>query len=246
MPPFTAATAQSGFDRRFEWGLLGSQRLASEVDVLVLVDVLSFSTAVDVAVARGATIIPALWADDRAADLATELGAFVAAGRSELSSAGGYSLSPVSLAKIPAGTRLVLPSPNGATICAGLAGTPVTIFAGCLRNAEAVARASAVAGDTIGVVAAGEKWPDGSLRQALEDVAGGGAILAALGGTPSPEARAAIAIAREVDSTLLADCASARELVALGFADDVAMAMARETSHAAPVLRDGAFIDGAA
>jgi 2-phosphosulfolactate phosphatase len=246
MTPFSGATAQSGFDRRFEWGLTGAQRLAHEVDVLVIVDVLSFSTAVDVAVGRGAAVIPVRGNDARASDLATELGALLAVGRSEPSVAGRYSLSPVSLVGIPAGTHLVLPSPNGGAICADAAHASATIFAGCLRNAEAVARVSAAAGSTIGVVAAGEKWPDGSLRPALEDIAGAGAILAALGGAPSPEARAAIAVAREVDPASLADCASACELVALGFADDVAMAMARDTSRAAPVLREGVFIDGAA
>ena len=244
MTRFSGATGQSGFDRRFEWGLTGAQRLAQEVDVLVVVDVLSFSTAVDVAVARGAVVIPVRCGDERAKALAQELGAPLAVGRSESLAGGGYSLSPVSLASIPAGSRLVLPSPNGAAICADVAVTAVTIFAGCLRNAGAVAQACMAEGPTIGVVAAGEKWLDGSLRPALEDIAGAGLILAALGGSPSPEARSAIAVAREVEPASLSECASARELVGLGFADDVAMAMASDTSAVAPTLREGAFVDG--
>jgi 2-phosphosulfolactate phosphatase len=43
---------------RFEWGLAGARVLASVSEVLVVVDVLSFSTAVEVALARGATVVP--------------------------------------------------------------------------------------------------------------------------------------------------------------------------------------------
>ena len=42
---------QTGFDARFEWGIEGIRRLAPVSDVMVIVDVLSFSTAVDVALA---------------------------------------------------------------------------------------------------------------------------------------------------------------------------------------------------
>jgi 2-phosphosulfolactate phosphatase len=51
-----------------------------------------------------------------------------------------YSLSPQSLASIPKGTRLVLPSPNGATLTLATEKTPT--LAGCLRNYRAVALAA--------------------------------------------------------------------------------------------------------
>jgi 2-phosphosulfolactate phosphatase len=236
--------SQHGFDRRFDWGLAGSRQLA-DVDVIVVVDVLSFSTAVDVAVARGAAVIPARWRDSRASDLADKLGAILAVGRSAMSSEHPYSLSPASLVQLTKETLLVLPSPNGATICAEAAGAGATIFAGCLRNAEAVATASAAAGATVGVIAAGEQWPDGSMRPAVEDLVGAGAILDRLGGTPSPEARSAIAVARATTTAQLAACASARELVALGYDKDVEIALRLNVSSVAPVLTGLAFRDGA-
>src|ERR1700753_175692 len=69
-------------DRLFEWGPTGARQLAPGVDVLIVFDVLSFSTSVDVAVARGAAVYPARWKDERAAELARDLGAELAVGRS--------------------------------------------------------------------------------------------------------------------------------------------------------------------
>jgi 2-phosphosulfolactate phosphatase len=236
--------SQGGFDRRFEWGLAGMRQLASVVEVVVVVDVLSFTTCVDVAVGRGARVYPARWKGDRASDLARELKAALAVGRSATDRDHPYSLSPASLMGISEGTRLVLPSPNGATICVEAAASGAVVFAGCLRNAGSVADAAASHGRTIAVIAAGEQWPDGSLRPALEDLVGAGVILDALGGHPSPEASAAIAASRAATHADLAGCASARELVASGFDTDVALALMRDASKARPVLQDGAFVNG--
>lgn len=52
---------QDGFDVRFEWGPTGTA--AVEADAVVTVDVLRFTTAVDVAVSRGATVFPYRWKD---------------------------------------------------------------------------------------------------------------------------------------------------------------------------------------
>ena len=105
-----------------------------------------------------------------------------------------YSLSPKSLSALPAGATLVLPSPNGAALTAGL-GSAGQVVAGCLRNATAVGACIADAGSKIGVLAAGERWSvDGSLRPAFEGLVGAGAAIAAIGRADrSPEAAAAAA-----------------------------------------------------
>jgi 2-phosphosulfolactate phosphatase len=118
------------------------------------------------------------------------------------------------------------------------------VLAGCLRNASAVAAAARGLGGLVGVVAAGERRPDGSLRFAVEDLIGAGAILQALGGRPSPEVRAAIAAfvdaAPDLPSTL-AVCTSGRELAARGLAADLDLAAEHDVSQTVPRLLGGAF-----
>jgi 2-phosphosulfolactate phosphatase len=213
-------------------------------DAIVIVDVLSFSTSVDIAVGNGAMVYPYRWRDGSAIAYAQSLGALLAEGRRQ--EVSGYSLSPASLLRIPAGTRLVLPSPNGSTL--SLANGALPTFAGCLRNARAVAGALQRLGRRISVVPAGERWDDASLRPALEDLIGAGAIIRHLPGTRSPEAAMAEAIFLRFASDLTAclrQCGSGKELIGRGFARDVDLAAALDQSACVPVLRHGAYVHAA-
>jgi 2-phosphosulfolactate phosphatase len=63
---------------RREWGLHGISGQAPCVDVLVIVDVLSFSTCVEIATTCGAAILPYPWQDGSAEDFALQEGAELA------------------------------------------------------------------------------------------------------------------------------------------------------------------------
>lgn len=227
-----------------EWGPNGILHWRERVRVLVIVDVLSFSTAVDIATARGAAILPFPLGDREAArEAAKAAGAILA---SPKRTAGGqFSLSPASLRSITADARLMLPSPNGSKL--SLMGGEAVVFAGCLRNAGAVAAAARrVAGDgDIGVIPAGERWrSDDSLRPAIEDLIGAGAILDALDLALSPEAkvaREAWRSARPALADTIRQSISGRELIDAGFAEDVELAIACDASSTAPQLRDGVY-----
>ena len=92
------------------------------------------------------------------------------------------------------------------------------------------------------LIPAGERWPDGSLRPALEDYLAAGAIIAALGKRKlSPEAQAAKAAFQGGDFSALRHCASASELHARGFSADVELCLALDASHRACALIDNAY-----
>jgi 2-phosphosulfolactate phosphatase len=243
-----SAYDQEGFAVRFEWGPDGARVLARTSRVAIVVDVLSFSSAVDVAVARGARVRPR--ALDRAMTADTSGGgrAVAAVPRSRMSPEHPFSLSPPSMANARRGMTIVVASPNGARVALEAKAAGAAVIAGCLRNAAAVAAAARRAGAPICVIAAGEKWEDSdTLRPAFEDLVGAGAIIAELGALErSPEARAAEAAFRKCRARLraiLGECASGRELTRRGFGDDVAWSAELNVSRAVPTLRAGAFVD---
>jgi 2-phosphosulfolactate phosphatase len=236
---------QEPFEVRCEWGVAGVLHLAPS-DVIIVVDVLSFTTCVDVALGRGAVIFPYRWKDERAAAYAEERSAKLAGLRGIMG--GQYSLAPSSLIDAPPGLRLVLPSPNGSSIAFAAMASGATVLAGCLRNAAAVAAWARQARKRVAVVPAGERWSDGSLRPAVEDLIGAGAIIRQLHGRNSPEADAAVA-AFEWASRGLRDyllrCSSGRELVERGFEADVNLAAELDSSTTVSLLHEEAFVAAA-
>lgn len=251
------AHRQGGHLLRMEWGPTGAAAVADDAEYAVVVDVLSFTTTLSIAVDRGIRVFPHPWKDERAAAYAADRDAVLAVGRLEARAAGPgatVSLSPAAMREVDGATRVVLPSPNGSTISAALAGHGAVVVGACLRNRSAVARwlAPRVAGGArVAVVAGGERWPDGTLRPAVEDLWGAGAVLAALAdlghSDSSAEAvvaeRAFRAVADELGPALR-DCASGRELVAAGFGADVEVAAALDSDDVVPVLDGEAFAAG--
>jgi 2-phosphosulfolactate phosphatase len=295
---------QRDFTVRMDWGLQGAQAIGRDADFVVIVDVLSFTTTVSVAVDQGAEVFPFSWRDESARAFARRHQAVLAVGRSEVATvpaagartdpAAGIpsgasdlpqvSLSPASIRATPGLERIVLPSPNGSALVSALAGADQSIrgvqrahggahsaqdggvgddhgakvLGGCLRNRTAVAnwltrQASRSASPAvIAVVAAGERWPDDSLRPAVEDLWGAGSVIAALDSLGvtglSPEAGSAAAAWRAVEGALaaaLAGCTSGAELVSAGFGGDVAIAGELDASASVPVLAGGRFADAA-
>jgi 2-phosphosulfolactate phosphatase len=53
----TNSHGQTQYQVRFDWGLEGADAIARDVDVIVVVDVLSFGTTVDLAVSQGAEVV---------------------------------------------------------------------------------------------------------------------------------------------------------------------------------------------
>ncbi|MCX8959532.1 2-phosphosulfolactate phosphatase [Erwinia psidii] len=223
---------QKKFEVRLEWGLPAVDYLAGDADCAVIVDVMSFSTCVSLAVDNGADIYPYPWKDDSASGYGMKIGAQTASPDRRFSGQG-YSLSPASIQNISDGERLVLPSPNGSAISFRARDTGITVFSGCFRNMSATANACG-AFESILVIPCGERWPDGSFRPSVEDYVAAGGIIAAMGRRNcSPEALASVAawqLYRQQNLRQLRECSSALELKKRGFNEDVGLCLEVDTA----------------
>lgn len=237
--------AQSSYQVRFEWGVEGLARLAP-ADVVVVVDVLRFSSTMADAVADAPVALERalLWSSNGAAVAA-------AAGSGQGTDAGEVDAGEAEAGAIGAA---------GSDAAAG----PIVLLGG-IRNAAATAQAVMTlqerrgARTSVSVIAAGERAADGRLRFAVEDQLGAGAIIAALSDLgidhSAPEAAAVAESFRALRRGLrhlLIGSGSGREL-ADGVAsttrmqDDgirpatVAEAAELDASTIVPVLRRGVF-----
>lgn len=244
---------QRGFKVRFDWGLDGATAIDRSINVAVVVDVLSFTTTLSVAIDRGITVLPYRWRDHEAGSYAESHQAALAVGRSQAVAGTGLSLSPTSIRLHPSPPkRLVLPSPNGSTIAHHFRTAEIDCIGACLRNAAVVAEwlsRRGPEGQVVGFIAAGERWPNGNLRPAVEDAWGAGAIiseLAHLGWTDlSPEAEFAQAAYERVrgdETNALKSCASGQELVDMGHPTDVEIAAEINHSTLVPLLKNDQFV----
>jgi 2-phosphosulfolactate phosphatase len=243
-----------------DWGPVAAALAGERGDVVAVVDVLSFSTAVVVIAERGGIALPftgeELDAGGGRAAVAEAHGALALADARTLT---GYSLSPASLLGVGPGDRFVATSFNGAacTVAADAGGSPL-VLAVALRNRAAGAAAldAALAAGAAGratVVCCAERWSsvapgtDGT-RPGVEDLAAAGAVVAAMapGRARSPEARAAEAVWHGVGPDVgawLRSTVSGRELVAKGFAADLDVAAQVDATDVVPALdADRAFV----
>jgi 2-phosphosulfolactate phosphatase len=226
---------QDTFGVRLEWGLDGLQVIAPHCTVVIIVDVLSFSTSIDLIVGKGARATLTTWTGD------SDYG----------------PRRPSALKSVQANTDVQMRSPNGGMLCERAAEV-TQVMAGCLRNANAVATKAIEIADRgpIGVIAAGEQWgvnlgerkAPGRLRMAIEDYLGAGAIVSALvaeGYTPaSPEAALAATTYRAAEpylGDLLGGCGSGLELGEHELSEDIAIAGQVNVSKTAPHLVNGVF-----
>lgn len=103
----------------------------------------------------------------------------------------------------------------------------------------------------ISLIPGGEKWQDvydskGTLRFAIEDLIGAGAIIYFLKGNLSPESKSALAVYESVKNNLkeeLKNCSSGKELIERGFEEDVNLACELNISTSVPVLNNKAYIN---
>ncbi len=245
--------SQNLYRCRIDWGYKGAREAAERGDILVVVDTLSFSTAVVTAVHFGGVIYPCSRTDN-IAEYAKRVDGEAAVGRKDVPEKGRFSLSPLTYVSISPGERVILASPNGAT-CSRYARSVPYLFVGALVNARQLADAvSALLDSTdlcVTILACGERWripsEDGELRVAIEDYLGAGAILSYLKHTKSPEARVCEGAFLHTQNDLRAilwECGSGRELREMGYSGDVEHSARLNVYDVAPIMRDERILKG--
>ncbi len=243
---------QSPYVCRVEWGKRGAREAAERGDIIIIVDVLSFSTTVISALNNGAIIYPYPPNLD-GKEYADKLGAEYILGRAEAAKIGKPTLSPVSFNKEHTKRKYVLSSLNGA-FCTWVASKVPALLIGSLLNASSVAlvanqlRLQTQANIT--VVPCGEQWSnvrefEDTLRPSIEDYLGAGAILSYLEGEKSPEAEVCIGAfhnTKQKIDALIWEGGSGRELRERGFEADVKHSSQLNVYQTVPILHKDHFV----
>ncbi|GAA1231428.1 hypothetical protein GCM10009676_13010 [Prauserella halophila] len=221
-----ALPAQDGHDVRLDWGACGLAALGGHCAVLVIVDVLSFSTRVDLSLAAGTTVRPVRW---------TGPGSAPADSAEPLQSPNGATLT---IDAATTGAHVLTACLRNADAVAEhaadlAAGGPIGVLA---------------AGEQWGVAAGAAPGSEGPLRPCLEDQLGAGAVVAGLQsyGAVSPEAVvAAQAFAVADTPATVGGSASGRELTAHGDRELLERAVEVGVSPCVPRLGDDGVLAGA-
>ncbi|MBB6453279.1 2-phosphosulfolactate phosphatase [Salirhabdus euzebyi] len=242
---------QSPYTCRLEWGKRGAREARERGDIVIVVDVFSFSSTVVSALHQGAIIYPYPPELDGKA-YAYQVGATYILGRKEAVNANQPTLSPVTFQSTHQEQKFVLSSLNGA-VCSWIAAKVPALLIGCLLNADAVANAAHKLHSkyqrNITVIPCGERWNDSKsgedhLRPSVEDYLGAGAILSRLSGTKSPEAEVCASafggISHKIRD-LIWNCGSGRELRLRGYDKDVEHCSQWNMYDTVPILQDGRF-----
>jgi 2-phosphosulfolactate phosphatase len=245
---------QDPYEIKLDWGQRGARAASERNEIVIIIDVLSFSSTVVTAVEHGAEIYPyPPPINERAKAYAKELNAQIVWGRAEAVKFGGHSLSPSSFTSADSGQKFVMCSLNGAA-CTWIASKVPTLLVGSLLNASSVAEmANQLKGKwscPVTVIPCGEKWSDAAenentLRPGIEDYLGAGMILSKLTGSKSPEAEVCIGAfehSKNRIKELIWDSASGRELRERGYEQDVMHCSQVDISHNVPMLYKERFV----
>jgi len=244
---------QNPYECKMEWGRRGAREAADRGDIVIIVDVLSFSSTVVSALNKGAIIYPYPPNLD-GKQYAERIGAEFILGRAEAAKLDKPTLSPVSFSQEHNCKKYVLTSQNG-SFCTWIASKVPALLVGSLLNARSVAdAANHIQKQTkanITVIPCGEQWEaiklqEDTLRPAMEDYLGAGAILSFLAGKKSPEAElcaAAFIHSKQNIDEFIWDCGSGRELRKKGFELDVKHCSILNVYQTVPVLDRDHFIE---
>lgn len=243
---------QAPYEVRVEWGRRGAREAAERGDIVIIVDVLSFSSTVISALENKVHIYP-YPPHLNGKEYAEKIGAEYILGRAEAAKQGTPTLSPVSFHEEHTNKKYMLSSLNGA-FCTWVASKVPALIVGSFINASSVAsiakQLSKKTQANITIVPCGEQWTEvreneDTLRQSVEDYLGAGAIISYLDKKMSPEAavcRAAFENSRSKLKEIIWECGSGRELRGKGFEADVSHCSQLNIFQTVPILKEDHFV----